>query len=473
MKDSLEVSVIIDDTTKVKLSITSQNQILSSLKDLQAKYNLSNDIMDNLYSELSDNFVTYTKAGARSREKQSLKYCTHNLYLRGLESQMSKVSKLESIKKEKEEISYKEFTFTPTINKRSNLLTEKKFQKIEDKLLNDKAMYNARMEQRKLILSVEKRTKEKGKNTKVTNIPKPEVIETKEKIEEHQSNRALIKMETIETNLSKVIKGKRKKQISSSKLNYKEVVKSSMPSSDRVKKKPKAYRKSVEMVINKSIDKIDDEKEEIRHSAKKTKWESSAKSNIHVKSEVEKKIVKSKVYEAKKVLTKQFIRTVQKNEFSFFPQTNNKTPFELRKGYSKQRMEELAQPRVIQEVPELMLNFYRKHKRVKSHGNVTRPLTTIQIEKNRQAIADQLKDIEDEKNRILTTHLNTAYSRIDRVVEGQVSEHFDKLMAGSDNEIPSHLMNRYYKEVLNKLKKRGEKVTKRVFIEMVMEMMNY
>lgn len=164
-KESLNISLIIDENNITHIDIHPENteDVGLIIGEVCKKYNLDNKIKEKLGKEINkriDNIMTKKQ----NEKKKKTQNTVNRLYYESVEKNKEKEAFLQKIRTEKENEILDSLTFTPSINKNSNLLYEKTHLKIEDKLYNEYIAIKEKQTYTRLITEISQRSKLKSKS---------------------------------------------------------------------------------------------------------------------------------------------------------------------------------------------------------------------------------------------------------------------------------------------------------------------
>lgn len=164
VQELLNISLIIDESniTHIDIDAKKPESVNFLLGKVCKKYNLDNNVKEKLGKEINkriDDLIINKKNENRKKKEQTI----NRLYYESVEKNKEKEAFLQKIRIEKENEILNSLTFTPFINKNSNLLYEKTHLKIEDKLHNEFKAIKEKQNYARLITEISQRSKSKGK----------------------------------------------------------------------------------------------------------------------------------------------------------------------------------------------------------------------------------------------------------------------------------------------------------------------
>jgi len=161
----LNISLVIDENNITHIDIDSNktNNVNILIGKVCKKYNLDNKIKDKLGKEINKRIDEIIKNKTLEKRKNN-ENTINRLYYESVEKNKKKAAFLEGMRKEKENEILNTLTFTPNINKNSNLLYEKRHLKIEDKLYNEFKVLKEKNNFTRLITEISQRSKSNNKN---------------------------------------------------------------------------------------------------------------------------------------------------------------------------------------------------------------------------------------------------------------------------------------------------------------------
>ena len=141
LEEEVNISVVIDDNniTHIEVNINDSNDLEKKCEFMCKKYYLPVDTKYRLCNEIKNQVNSLIiKHNKNITSNCNLKRGNvQRLYYESIEKNKEKKQFIEKMQDEKIKISLRDYTFTPTINKRSNELYKRYHIKIEDKLYYD------------------------------------------------------------------------------------------------------------------------------------------------------------------------------------------------------------------------------------------------------------------------------------------------------------------------------------------------
>jgi len=163
--DLLGISLIIDENNVTHIDIDSKkvDNLNSLVGKVCKKYNLDNKTKEKLGKEINkriDDLIKNKKYEINKKNENTI----NRLYYESIEKIKEKNAFLEAVRKEKEEEVLNTYPFSPIINKNSNLLYEKTYLRIEDKLYYEFKILKEKQNFTRLITEISSRSKSRNKN---------------------------------------------------------------------------------------------------------------------------------------------------------------------------------------------------------------------------------------------------------------------------------------------------------------------
>ena len=152
IKDNcLNISLTIDDnnTTHITIDLNKTEDLKALCGEVCKKYNLENKLKIKLEKKIKK--IIFQDFPCQIKKFNKI---TQRLYYESIEREKIKLDFLQNLKEEKENEILNTLTFTPDINKNSNLMYKKNYTKIEDKLYNEHKKISEKKNLQKLIFDL-------------------------------------------------------------------------------------------------------------------------------------------------------------------------------------------------------------------------------------------------------------------------------------------------------------------------------
>lgn len=169
-KDKIELSLIIDDDTRTSIQLdlrnTTDEKILQICSSICVQYDLPSKIKKRLFNQITREFSEIKKEKQKDdiKERKCLE-TVKRLYYDSINHNNKKECEIETLRKENQEILMKKYPFTPRINSKSNMMLDRQYFRIEDRLFyEDKNVKEKKNYQRLMHKINERNTESKSKS---------------------------------------------------------------------------------------------------------------------------------------------------------------------------------------------------------------------------------------------------------------------------------------------------------------------
>ena len=135
--DNLQISIVIDENNKTIINLDIYDDINKICDDISYKYLLSDGANQKLNKLINSILTKRKEENKKEILIKRIEKSLNRLYYTATEKKIDKENKLKQEKKQKFKELIEKFSFSPKVNFFPKLLDERKFVKIEEKLLND------------------------------------------------------------------------------------------------------------------------------------------------------------------------------------------------------------------------------------------------------------------------------------------------------------------------------------------------